>query len=148
MTSRPAWRSYALRAAWRSMRRRRRSSWKAIPSAASRDASPAPLTPRRSSRGSIGRRSRPSRGANTARSWAFPGETMPSDSGSRVEGKPAAEIARLFPGGVRELGDGGPYHIMAGQPTDDSEMALTLARSILREKKYVGEKVLDGYRAW
>jgi len=68
--------------------------------------------------------------------------------GSRVEGKPAAEIAQFFPGGLRDLGDGGPYHTMAGQPTDDSEMAITLARIIIRERKYDGPKVLDAYRAW
>ena len=79
---------------------------------------------------------------------AMLGQVIGDSLGSRVEGKPATEIAQFFPGGVRELGDGGPFHTMAGQPTDDSEMALTLARTIVREKKYVGEKVLDAYRAW
>jgi len=79
---------------------------------------------------------------------ALLGQVIGDSLGSRVEGKPAAEIARLFPGGVRELGDGGPFHTMAGQPTDDSEMALTLARTLVREKKYAAEKVLDAYRAW
>jgi ADP-ribosylglycohydrolase len=65
-----------------------------------------------------------------------------------VELKPAVEIAAHFPDGVRDLGDGGVYHTMAGQPTDDSEMALTLARAIVREGRYQSEKVLDGYRAW
>ena len=76
------------------------------------------------------------------------GQIVGDSLGSRVEGKPAVEIAQHHPQGLRELGDGGLYHTMAGQPTDDSEMALTLARSIVREKKYHGEKVLDGYRAW
>ena len=88
-------------------------------------------------------------GARLARAQgAMLGQVIGDSLGSRVEGKPAAEIAKLFPGGVRELGDGGPFHTMAGQPTDDSEMALTLARTIVREKKYAGEKVLDAYRAW
>jgi ADP-ribosyl-[dinitrogen reductase] hydrolase len=76
------------------------------------------------------------------------GQVIGDSLGSRVEQKPAAEIEKLFPGGLRELGDGGVYHTMAGQPTDDSEMALTLARSIVREKKFAAEKVLDAYRAW
>jgi ADP-ribosylglycohydrolase/fructose-1,6-bisphosphatase/inositol monophosphatase family enzyme len=76
------------------------------------------------------------------------GQVIGDSLGSRVEQKPAAEIAALYPHGLRELGDGGVYHTMAGQPTDDSEMALTLARSIVREKKYHAERVLDGYRAW
>ena len=76
------------------------------------------------------------------------GQVIGDSLGSRVEQKPAAEIAQLYPRGLRELGDGGVYHTLAGQPTDDSEMALTLARSIVREKKYHAERVLDGYRAW
>jgi ADP-ribosyl-[dinitrogen reductase] hydrolase len=68
--------------------------------------------------------------------------------GARVEGKTGAEIALLYPDGVRELADGGPYHLVAGQPTDDSEMALVLARSILRERKYDRDKALDAYRDW
>jgi ADP-ribosylglycohydrolase/fructose-1,6-bisphosphatase/inositol monophosphatase family enzyme len=76
------------------------------------------------------------------------GQVIGDSLGARVGQKPAAEIAALFPQGVRELGDGGVYHTMAGQPTDDSEMALTLARAIVRERKYEPQKVLDAYRAW
>jgi ADP-ribosylglycohydrolase/fructose-1,6-bisphosphatase/inositol monophosphatase family enzyme len=76
------------------------------------------------------------------------GQVIGDSLGSRVEFKPAPEIARLFPRGVRELADGGVYHTIAGQPTDDSEMALTLARTILRHGNYAAEKVLDAYRAW
>ena len=76
------------------------------------------------------------------------GQVIGDSLGSLVEFKPAVEIARLHPDGVRELADGGIYHTMAGQPTDDSEMALTLARSIVREKKFERDRVLDAYRAW
>lgn len=76
------------------------------------------------------------------------GQVIGDSLGSLVESKSAAEIARDFPQGVRELADGGRYHILAGQPTDDSEMALTLARSIIRHKKYAREAVLDAYRDW
>src|SRR6185295_7143308 len=76
------------------------------------------------------------------------GQVIGDSLGSRVELKPAAEIAAHFPAGVRELGDGGVYHTMAGQPTDDSEMAITLARAIVREGKYDAEKVRESYRAW
>jgi ADP-ribosyl-[dinitrogen reductase] hydrolase len=79
---------------------------------------------------------------------ALLGQVIGDSLGARVEAKPAAEIARLYPGGLRELGDGGVYHMIAGQPTDDSEMALTLARSIVGEKKYDAAKMLDAYRAW
>jgi ADP-ribosylglycohydrolase len=76
------------------------------------------------------------------------GQVIGDSLGSRVELKPAAEIAAHFPDGVRDLGDGGVYHTMAGQPTDDSEMALSLARAIVRGGRYEAEKVLDAYRAW
>jgi ADP-ribosylglycohydrolase/fructose-1,6-bisphosphatase/inositol monophosphatase family enzyme len=76
------------------------------------------------------------------------GQVIGDSLGSRVEFKDAAEIARLFPDGVRDLADGGVYHTLAGQPTDDSEMALALARSIVREKRYNAEKALEAYREW
>src|SRR5258706_4253527 len=60
----------------------------------------------------------------------------------------AAEIAAEYPRGVRELADGGRYHTLAGQPTDDSEMALTLARSLIKNKTFVKEEVLSAYRDW
>ncbi|MGQ0653005.1 MAG: inositol monophosphatase family protein [Betaproteobacteria bacterium] len=40
------------------------------------------------------------------------------------------------------------FRLLPGQPTDDSEMALTLARSIVREGRHDAQKVLDAYRAW
>ena len=80
---------------------------------------------------------------------AMLGQVIGDNLGARVEAKPANEIARLFPQGVRELTDGGGvYHLMAGQPTDDSELALTLARSIVREGKFDAKRVLDAYRVW
>jgi ADP-ribosylglycohydrolase/fructose-1,6-bisphosphatase/inositol monophosphatase family enzyme len=76
------------------------------------------------------------------------GQVIGDSLGSQVELMSAAEIAREFPHGVRELADGRRYHTLAGQPTDDSEMALTLARSIILHGKFVREAVLDAYRDW
>jgi ADP-ribosylglycohydrolase len=76
------------------------------------------------------------------------GQVIGDSLGAQVEFKKAAEIAQAYPGGVRDLGDRGVFHTIAGQPTDDSEMALALARSILKEKGYVKERVLDAYREW
>jgi ADP-ribosylglycohydrolase/fructose-1,6-bisphosphatase/inositol monophosphatase family enzyme len=76
------------------------------------------------------------------------GQVIGDSLGSRVEFKPAAEIAQLFPDGVRDLADGGVFHTIAGQPTDDSEMALTLARALVRDGRHDAEKVLDAYRDW
>jgi ADP-ribosyl-[dinitrogen reductase] hydrolase len=76
------------------------------------------------------------------------GQVIGDSLGSLVEFKAASEIARLFPQGLRALADGGVYHTIAGQPTDDSEMALALARSLVLHKSFIAEKVLDAYREW
>jgi len=79
---------------------------------------------------------------------ALLGQVIGDSLGSLVEGKPAPEIAQLYPQGVRSLADGGVYKLLAGQPTDDSEMAITLARALVRDRKHDPERVLDAYRAW
>jgi ADP-ribosylglycohydrolase/fructose-1,6-bisphosphatase/inositol monophosphatase family enzyme len=76
------------------------------------------------------------------------GQVIGDSLGSLVEFKDAAEIARLFPQGVRSLADGGVFHTIAGQPTDDSEMALALARTLLAEHAFKPEAVLAAYRDW
>ncbi|HEX7219541.1 MAG TPA: inositol monophosphatase family protein [Burkholderiales bacterium] len=76
------------------------------------------------------------------------GQVIGDSLGALVEFKSAAEIAAAFPGGVRELADGGVYHTIAGQPTDDSEMALALGRSLLLENEFNKEKTLSAYREW
>jgi len=50
--------------------------------------------------------------------------------GSLVEFQSPEEIHRSYPAGVRKLADGGTWNTIAGQPTDDSEMALLLARML------------------
>ena len=51
--------------------------------------------------------------------------------GSLVEFRSPADIRFQYPDGVRDLADGGTWDTIAGQPTDDSEMALALAESLL-----------------
>ena len=51
------------------------------------------------------------------------GHVIGDSLGALVERKPAAEIARLYPEGVRELADGGVYKTLAGQPTGPKNMA-------------------------
>jgi ADP-ribosylglycohydrolase/fructose-1,6-bisphosphatase/inositol monophosphatase family enzyme len=68
--------------------------------------------------------------------------------GQLVEFQTAATILARYPGGVRDLVDGGEWDTIAGQPTDDSEMALMLARSILKEGRYDPAAALDGYVHW
>ena len=68
--------------------------------------------------------------------------------GSLVEFQSPAGIARKYPAGVRDLADGGTWDTLAGQPTDDSEMALTLARVLVRDRGFDAARVRDAYRAW
>ena len=56
------------------------------------------------------------------------GQLAGDSLGGLVEFRSAASIKSAYPAGVRELADGGHWGILAGQPTDDSEMALMLAR--------------------
>ncbi len=68
--------------------------------------------------------------------------------GSQVEFQDAATIHNRYPDGLRKMEDGGPFQLMAGQPTDDSELALLLARSIVQEEQYNSEKVAGAYHFW
>lgn len=68
--------------------------------------------------------------------------------GGLVEFQARAEIAAHHPDGVRQMSDGGTWDNLAGQPTDDSELALTLARCLVRAGKYDRGAVLDAYTAY
>lgn len=76
------------------------------------------------------------------------GQIAGDNLGALVEFSTAAEVAASHPDGPRRLEDGGHWGILAGQPTDDSEMALTLARAVVGEGRYDDGKVLEAYRAW
>ena len=68
--------------------------------------------------------------------------------GSLVEFETPEAIRRQYPDGVRELADGGTWDTIAGQPTDDSEMALMLARSLAELGRYDREAVRRAYLFW
>jgi ADP-ribosylglycohydrolase/fructose-1,6-bisphosphatase/inositol monophosphatase family enzyme len=77
------------------------------------------------------------------------GQIAGDNLGALVEFSTAAEVAARYPdGGPRLLEDGGHWGILAGQPTDDSEMALALARAVVGTGGYDDEKVREAYRAW
>ncbi len=68
--------------------------------------------------------------------------------GSLVEFKSPEEIRRTYPDGVHELADGGTWNTIAGQPTDDSEMALLLARMLAERGYYDPVAALGTYQFW
>jgi len=76
------------------------------------------------------------------------GQLCGDSLGGLVEFLDAGTIAHRHPEGVRTLRDGGTWHTLAGQPTDDSEMALVLARTLVREERYDAERVFEAYRDW
>jgi len=68
--------------------------------------------------------------------------------GSLVEFRDAASIRREYPNGVRDLRDGGVWDTLAGQPTDDSELALALARGLVGRAEYDAETAAAAYGRW
>jgi ADP-ribosylglycohydrolase len=65
-----------------------------------------------------------------------------------VEFQRAAQIRARYPKGVRELRDGGHWDTIAGQPTDDSELALMLARSLVSLGRFDDDAVARAYARW
>ena len=75
------------------------------------------------------------------------GQVIGDSLGSLVEFASPDTIAADYPGGVRELADGGPFRLSAGQPTDDSEMALALARTLVTHGFDI-DAIAAAYRRW
>lgn len=76
------------------------------------------------------------------------GQLIGDSLGSLVEFKGPEEIHRRYPEGVRDMADGGTWNTIAGQPTDDSEMALLLARSLASLGKFDQAEVRKAYVFW
>ena len=76
------------------------------------------------------------------------GQLAGDSIGSLVEFRSPKSIQREYPGGVRNFADGGTWNTIAGQPTDDSEMTLALARMLVRHKAYDSTLALEAYVVW
>jgi ADP-ribosylglycohydrolase len=76
------------------------------------------------------------------------GQLIGDALGSQVEFLTAHEIRRRYPEGVRNLADGGTWSTIAGQPTDDSEMALALARLLVARGAYDEGLAFAAYQDW
>jgi ADP-ribosyl-[dinitrogen reductase] hydrolase len=75
------------------------------------------------------------------------GQAAGDSLGALVEFRSARDIAAAGEG-PRLLVDGGHWELLAGQPTDDTEMALALARSIVEAGRYDPRAALSAYQAW
>jgi ADP-ribosylglycohydrolase len=76
------------------------------------------------------------------------GQLAGDSLGSLVEFQTPQDILERYPHGVRELADGGHWNTIAGQPTDDSEMALLLARMLAETGRYDSDDARKAYVFW
>lgn len=68
--------------------------------------------------------------------------------GSQVEFQSPEAIRSRHPEGLRALLPGGTWNLLAGQPTDDGEMALALARALVAGKGFDRDRVARAYVDW
>lgn len=76
------------------------------------------------------------------------GQLCGDSLGSLVEFESPETIRAKYPKGPCLLVNGGTWNTLAGQPTDDSEMALCLARSLAAQGGYNRDAVWKAYHAW
>ena len=76
------------------------------------------------------------------------GQLVGDALGSMVEFQSVRDIAHLYPHGLRDIGPSPVHDTIAGQPTDDSELALALARSLVARGGYDEEDVAGAYTDW
>ena len=80
---------------------------------------------------------------------ALLGQCIGDALGSLVEFETPDEIAARYPdGGPHVLADGGTWNILAGQCTDDTELALALARAVREAGRFDAEVVAEAYVGW
>jgi ADP-ribosyl-[dinitrogen reductase] hydrolase len=68
--------------------------------------------------------------------------------GSLVEFQTAEAIQQRYPQGIRALEDSETWNTLAGQPTDDSELALMLARSLVQAERFDQSTIAAAYVYW
>ena len=78
----------------------------------------------------------------------FMGLIAGDNLGSHGEFKFKDQIKSLYPKGIKELIQGGVFNLLPGQPTDDGEMAITLARSIIFMQRFDYNHVYNSYIDW
>jgi ADP-ribosyl-[dinitrogen reductase] hydrolase len=76
------------------------------------------------------------------------GQLAGDSLGSLVEFMSEDDIQIKYPDGPAMLAAGGAFDTLAGQPTDDSELALMLARSIIRTGRYDQGEAAVAYAHW
>jgi len=78
---------------------------------------------------------------------AFIGMAIGDALGATVEFMTTQEIAAKY-GTFREIIGGGWLRLKAGQVTDDTEMALCIARAVVRNQSWSPEAIAGNFAAW
>lgn len=78
---------------------------------------------------------------------AFIGMAIGDALGATVEFMTKTEIAAQY-GTFQDIVGGGWLRLKAGQVTDDTEMALCIARAIIRTQAWSVEAIADNFAAW
>jgi len=94
------------------------------------------------------RRQRPSGVVLERALGALLGQACGDALGTTVEFESARAIKKAHPDGLRDIVGGGPFRVKRGQVTDDTELALALARSLAGRGAYDGDHVASRYLAW
>ncbi len=77
------------------------------------------------------------------------GQAVGDALGTTVEFSSAAAIAaRRLDDWPRELIGQGPFQLIPGQITDDTELALSLARTLVKQQRYDAEEAAAAYARW
>jgi ADP-ribosyl-[dinitrogen reductase] hydrolase len=79
---------------------------------------------------------------------ALLGQLVGDALGAQIEFQSAGEVQDLFPSGLRHITMPGVFGTIPGQPTDDSELALMLARSLVSRGLWDAEDVAAAYVWW
>ncbi|MBI4493158.1 MAG: ADP-ribosylglycohydrolase family protein [Chloroflexi bacterium] len=121
-------------------------SWHIVPGSGFGEAAPPPgFEPAHLSPGSLVHDTEALRRAQGCLLGQVAGDAL----GALVEFQTRPEIAAQYPdAGPHLLADGGPHGIIAGQPTDDSELALMLARTLVHLGRFDPEAVAISYARW
>lgn len=78
---------------------------------------------------------------------AWLGQLVGDALGTTVEFRSRAAIAKEYPHGLREVVGGGPFGCAVGQVTDDSELAIALARTLV-EHGADFDAIAKAYVSW
>ena len=79
---------------------------------------------------------------------ALLGQLVGDALGAQVEFRTSGDIQESFPKGLRQIAIPGVFGTIPGQPTDDSELALLLARSLVFRGNWDAEDIASAYVWW